>query len=236
MHPVEVHADRRGKCVEHMGTYDFSSLSFPIPLQAVGSFALRNNMSIKVYGVEDDNEVIYLLRVSFKLVPERHVDLLLIERDGVQHCTTIRNFSRLVGRQLSNHGQTVHCCRRCVHAYSSQELLDAHARDCCHVQRTKVPKEPRCRFTNIQKQLLAPFVVYADFESILQRVDENEAMDTTQGFAVGGDEPTPARPFQDFSRPLVSYRKEDAGEMFVRKVQEEAEQLFQEYIATPNNC
>ena len=37
----------------------------------------------------------------------------------------------------------------------------------------------------------------------------------------------------DLSRSLVSYRGEDAGEIFVRKPQEEAEQLFQEYIATP---
>ena len=37
----------------------------------------------------------------------------------------------------------------------------------------------------------------------------------------------------DSSRPLVSYRGEYAGEMFVRKLQEETEQLFQEYIATP---
>ena len=76
-------------------------------------------------------------------------------------------------------------------------------------------------------------------------------MDTTQGVAAGGDEPTNASgPFQehlpcsfaykavssvvpDFSRPLVSYRGEDAGEIFVRKLQEDAEQLFQEYIATP---
>ena len=36
-----------------------------------------------------------------------------------------------------------------------------------------------------------------------------------------------------FYRPLVSYRGEDAGEMFVRKLQKEAEPLFQEYIATP---
>ena len=118
--------------------------------------------------------------------------------------------------------------------------MDAHALDCCHAQRTKFPKDPRCQFTNIQKQLLAPFVVYADFESILQRVGD-EAMDNTQGFAVGGDEPTAASgPFQeriscsfaykvvsnvvpDFSRRLVSYREEDAGEMFVRTLQEEAE-------------
>ena len=55
MHPVYVNADRRVKYVEHMGNYDFSSLSFPVPLKAVGSFALRNNMYINVYGVDDDH-------------------------------------------------------------------------------------------------------------------------------------------------------------------------------------
>ena len=122
----------------------------------------------------------------------------------------------------------------------------------CQAQRTKFPKDLRCRFTNIHKQLLALFVVYADFESILQRVDsDDEAMDTIQGVAAGGNEPTAALgPFQehlprsfaykvvssvvpDFSRPLVSYRGEDAGELFVCKLQEEAFQLFQEYLAAP---
>ena len=233
MHPV--------KYAEHMGKYNFSPLSFATPLQSVAPFALKNNMSINVYGVGDDKEVIYPLCVSSTLVPDRHVDLLLFERDGVHHYASIRHFSRLVGRQLSNHGHTVHCCRRCLHAYSSQELLDANSIDCCHAQRTKFPEDPRCRFTNIQKQLVAPFVVYADFESILQRVDEG--MDTTQGVAAGGgDEPIAASgTFQehlpcsfaykvvssvvpDFSRPLVSHRGGDAGEMFVRKLQEEAEQ------------
>ena len=189
MHLVDVNADRRGKYVEHMGKYEFSSLSFPNPLQSVGPFPLRNTMSINVYGVDDDNKVIYPLRVSTTLLPDRHVDLLLFERDGVQHYITIRNFSRLVGRQLSNHRHAVHCCRHCLHAYSSQELLDAHALDCCHAQRTKFPEDPRCRFTNIQKQLTAPFVVYADFESILQRVDDDEAMDTTQGVAISTSGP-----------------------------------------------
>ena len=109
---------------------------------------------------------------------------------------------------------------------------------------------PRWRFTNIQKQLLAPFVVCADFESILQRVGDDEALDTTHGVTADDDEQTTALgPFQehlpcsfaykvastvvpDFSRPLVSYRGEDAGEMSVRKLQEEAEQLFQESSPT----
>ena len=35
MHPVYVNADRRGRYVKHMGRYDFSSLSFPTPLQSI---------------------------------------------------------------------------------------------------------------------------------------------------------------------------------------------------------
>ena len=103
-------------------------------------------MYINVYGVDDDNELIYPL--SSTLESSRHVDLLLFEHDGAQHYTTIRDYSRLVGRQWSNHGHTIHCCRRCLHTYSSQELLDAHVLDCCHAQRTKFSKDPRCRFTN----------------------------------------------------------------------------------------
>ena len=40
-----------------------------------------------------------------------------------------------------------------------------------------------------QLQLLAPFVVYADSELILQRVGD-EAMDTIQGVAAGGEDPS----------------------------------------------
>ena len=118
MHPVGVIADRRVKYVEGMCKYDFSSLPSTVPLQAVGSFALRNDMSSNVYGVDDDNEVIYPRRVSSTLMSDRHEDLLPFDRDGTPP----------LGLWY-----------------------------------------PRTR-----------------------GVDEDEAMDTTQGVAVGGDEPTPA--------------------------------------------
>ena len=137
------------------------------------------------YGVDDDKKVIYPLRVPSTLVPDRHVDLLLFECNGIQHYTTIRNFSRLVSSQMSNHSHVVYCCKQCLHAYSTLELLDARAIDCCHAQRTKFPDDPRYRFANIQKQLPAPFVVYADFESVLKPVDKY--VDTTQGVEVGGE-------------------------------------------------
>ena len=85
-----------------------------------GTCTTVNNMSINVYDFDDDKKVIYPLRVSPTLVPDRHVDLLFFERDGIQHYTTISNFSRLVGSQMSNHEHTVYCCKQFLHAYSSQ--------------------------------------------------------------------------------------------------------------------
>ena len=121
-----------------------------------------------------------------------------------------------------------------------------HAVDCCHVQRTKFPLDPRCHFTNIQNQLSAPFVVYADFESILKPV--NDRVDVTQGVSTGTASSTTVHQEHvpcsfaykvvssvdpDFPRPLVMYSGEDAADKFVRDLQKEAKQLCDECIAKP---
>ena len=74
--------------------------------------------SVNVFGADDDKKVIYPLRVSSTLVPDRHVFLVLFERNGIQHYTTLRNFSRFVGSQLGNHSHAVYFCKQCLHANS----------------------------------------------------------------------------------------------------------------------
>ena len=236
MRPVDDNPHRMNQYVEHISEYDFSSLHFPVPLSSVGFFTSANNMSINVYGVDDDKKVIYPLRVSFTLVSDRHVYLLLFEHNGIQHYITIRNISSLVGSQISYHEHVVFFCKQCLHAYSTQELLDAHAIDCCHAQRTKFPEDPICRFTNTQKQLPSSFVVSADFESTLKPVDLD--VDTTQGEEVGGESQSTfhavLRSKQCRSKLLTASRYgEDAAEKFFGDLQQEPKQLFDEYIATP---
>ena len=121
MHLVDRDAHRMIKYTEHMNEHDCTSLHIPVPFPSVGSFASVNNMSINVYGMDDDKKVIYALRVSSRLVPDKNVDLLLFERDGIQHYTTIRDFERLVWSQLINHEHVVYCCKQCLHVYSTQE-------------------------------------------------------------------------------------------------------------------
>ena len=94
--------------------------------------------------------------------------------------------------------------------------------------------------------MTAPFVGYADFESILKPV--NEGVDVTQGVSTGTASSTTV--YQEHvpcsfaykvvssvdpevSRSLVMYRGEDAADKFVRDLQKEANQLCDEYIAKP---
>ena len=87
------------KYVEHIDKYNFLSLHFPVPLSSIASFAKVNNLSINLYGIEDGKKVIYPLRVSQAVVPDRHVNLLLYECNSVQNYSTMTNFSRLVSGQ-----------------------------------------------------------------------------------------------------------------------------------------
>ena len=133
------------KYEEYVNKYDFSSLRFPLPFSSTVSFATINNSSINVYGLENDEKVIYPLRVSQTVVPDRHVDLLLYECNSIQHYTTIRNFSRLVSSQLSNHNSATYCCKKCLHGYSTSKLLNTHSTDCFH----KEPSSPRIQDVGI---------------------------------------------------------------------------------------
>ena len=69
-----------------------TAICFPVALSSIDSFAAKNDLSLNVYGVDND-KVIYPLRVSQTIVPNRHVDSLLYECDGIQHYSTISKFS-----------------------------------------------------------------------------------------------------------------------------------------------
>ena len=97
LHPVADHPHRMESYIDHVTKYDFSLLTFPVPLSAVASFTVKNDISINAYGIENGWKVIYPLQVSDP-VPGKHEDLLLHELGEIQHYSTIKDFSRLMCR------------------------------------------------------------------------------------------------------------------------------------------
>ena len=62
----------------------------------------------------------------------------------------------------------------CLHCFSSQMTLDNHTKYCFAINGTQAIKMPekgeQVYFKNQHKQLPVPFVIYADFEAINEKI------------------------------------------------------------------
>ena len=163
----------------------------PMQLKDLDKFERQNEISISVYGWEEsktnaDGEEVpgyaHVLRVVCE-EKEQHVNLLRIGNDDTSHYCWIKNFSRLVGNQYSANEHELAYCRFCLHGFKGVAIegrctrLEDAKRRCnehesrCFVhggQKTSFPDNPIVKFEAIEKQVEAPFVVYADFESLLE--------------------------------------------------------------------
>ncbi|GBO29059.1 hypothetical protein AVEN_122502-1 [Araneus ventricosus] len=139
----------------------------PVPLKKIPIVERLNNLRINVFGYEE-NEV-FPLYVS-KRVDEECVNLLLIANEETQHYCLIRNMSRPLG-DLTKHNGNHHYCYRCLHRFAKDEILKEHLQYCSEhsPQHIKMPEkgENFIKFQNVHYQHPLPYIIYADFESLI---------------------------------------------------------------------
>ena len=77
-----------------------------------------------------------------------------------------------------------HFCLHCLHSCVSEEVLERHKETCLQVngvQATKLPKEgTKIKFKNHRNSMPVPFVIYADFESILVPEEERSGSKSSE--------------------------------------------------------
>ena len=75
----------------------------------------------------------------------------------------------------NNHKNKKHFCRYCLQCFSTKEILLNHTSNCIIIngqQAIKMLKKgSTVKFKNFHNQLSVPFVIYADFEALTQKVD-----------------------------------------------------------------
>ena len=66
---------------------------------------------------------------------------------------------------------------RCLSTFNKQEKLDSHLNDCKAKKPTRVTfsDKEKLEFTNTERQIKHAFVIYADFESTLEKIQTCEA-------------------------------------------------------------
>ena len=167
LHPDYENPNRVSKYKCFNDELNFINIEFPVKIKDITLFEKQNNISISCFGYDKE---VYPLYVSQEQ-DERHVDLLYYEG----HYCLIRDFNRLM-YSYNKHNEKKHFCRYCLHAYSKKELLVNHISDCYAIngtQKVSLPDEDHkiLKFTNYDKQLKVPFVIYADFESITEPIE-----------------------------------------------------------------
>ncbi|VDI81882.1 Hypothetical predicted protein [Mytilus galloprovincialis] len=160
----------------------FEGIDFPVSLGAIDKFERQNpTINVNVFGFdgvkrgEDEEEdlQIYPLRIS-KNTGSIHADLLFLTGESKQHYCWIKNLSRLLSSQISEHGHELFFCRRCLSHFSRQDILDEHTEYCSQKDavRIEMPEEgTTIAFHNQTKQMRVPFAIYADFECFTEKIN-----------------------------------------------------------------
>ena len=240
LHPVEhgSHPDRVSKYKPYENELDFTGIEFPTPLNQIPKVEHQNNLAINVFGYSE-SAGIHPLYLTKDLTSDP-INLLLITNveDGKtnSHYCWIKKFDRLCFDQNKHRGKTFFCTQ-CISGHSSERTLQDHMIYCrgvdappCHAvfpEKSADGIPPTIKFKNSKNMMKAPYVVYADTESIIKPT----ASSTTDSNTVQSSEHIPC----SFAYVIVRsdgkviseklYRGEDCMDVFFQQLEDELEEI-----------
>ena len=184
---------------------------------------------------------------------KKQVNLLMIV-DGEKRCyTMIKSISGLLSKLNRKIQHPYHYCMNCLNGFWKASARDKHYEYCSSNGHVKVnmptEKEKWLKFHDGQYQSKVPFILYADFESILKPVDERyrDRMNTMKTDRKGKASCTEkinthvlsgwcvhsTFAFGDAPDPLKMYQGKDCVEKFVEYIEEEVKLLYETFPWQP---
>ena len=219
--------------------YDWSRLEFPVSIKDIGKFETRNNISVNVLALE--GREIYIHRKGRRMMG-REINLLKVSEDGINHYTAIKSLSRLLKSSNTKYKCKQHFCMNCLQGFMQESSRDQHQVYCKGNEsaRVEMPKQgSTVEFKDGQNQFKAPFIMYADFESILEPMDHGFS-DPTKPYTNEVNQHTPSGwcvyskfAYGEVVTPLRIYRGKDCIETFCNYIKEEAHRLYHMFPEKP---
>lgn len=159
-------------------------------------------------------------------VADNAMDVTQIRNNTRYHFMWIKNLSRLLSKQLSKNGHKSWLCDRCLNHFSSEAFLVKHVGYCKNQNTTRIElpneKNKYLKFKNFHHREKVPFVVYADLECILEKVEGDQAKNTQNiqkhiPFSIGYYLKCS---YDDSLSKYEFYRGRDCQNWFVEKLQD----------------
>ena len=172
---VHGHRDRPQVYAQDLTELKLDGVAFPASVEDAASISEMNELPLHVLGLDvtDPTNTHYTIEHHNRVRSSRKPIILLRLHEGssIGHFVWIRRFNAFVRAPMSR--MQLHCCPTCLQRFKREAALNNHLNKgaCIPTGETvkKLPSRDKSdvRFTSIAKQLDAPFVVYADIESVL---------------------------------------------------------------------
>ena len=150
---------------------NYEGITFPVKIADCNKIEKLNNIRINIFGYT--NKAVYGIYIS-KEKYEKNMNLLFITDDNNSHYVLIKDFNRLMFNiTKSQHRQ--HFCMFCLQHFSTEQILERHKETCIIINGTQTIKLPdksnnKLLFSNFKKEIPAPFVIYAHFEALTEKI------------------------------------------------------------------
>ena len=212
----------------------FKGIKFPVSLKHIDKFEKQNPESINVFGYGKD---VLVLRTS-KKDTQNAIDLLLLTEGRKKQYCWIKDLSKLLNKQISVKINKKHICKLWMISFTSKEKLNDHItlcqnNDACKI---KLPKEGETiEFKNYNRSVRVPFVIYADFEAITEKIDSCSP-NPEESYTEQYQKHTPSGfcyfvkcSYDDYYAEPVVYRGEDCVEKFCSMIEKEVINIYDFY-------
>ena len=206
------HPERISSFKKYENKFNWSGLTFPMDVDKIELFENRNNYGVNVLYV-DDKKSFAILRKSKK---QNQINLFYASK----HYSAIRSLSRLLSSSNSKHNHKEFYCTNCLNGFNTEVALQKHEIYCVNgAVRMVASKDKVMRYTDGSKQFRVPFIIYADFESIIDSSGNHipSGFCTYIKFAYG-----------KLNNPKRLYRGEDCVEVFIKHIRETVKYLIEE--------
>ena len=98
---------------------------------------------------------------------------MLITESNRKHCVSIKSLSRLLSSQNTKHKGKEYFCTNCLQGFKEDASRDEHISYYKNIESVRIEmphKRPIVEYSDGQFQFKVPFIMHADFKSILELI------------------------------------------------------------------
>ena len=235
---IDRDCQRISKLRRYENDFDWDGIEFPVSFRDIKRFESGNEITINILAVEDKK--VYICRKGKEYT--RSANLILITDGNRKHYVAIKSLARLLSSQNSKHKESQHFCTNCLQGFPTEKSRNEHHSYCRHNEAVRIEmpvKKPTVEYSDGQYQFKVPFMMYADFESILepiQRASNDPGISSMRGVNVH----TPSGwcvyskfAYGEVRNPCSQYRGLNYVEKFCEHVISEAKRLYRSFPEKP---